>query len=266
MLIAENKLTNERYFPYLEKNTDLILQNKENIICPFCKEKLILVNGIIKIVHFRHFIESQCSPEPETKEHIEMKQFFIDNLNLNKDSVEVNLRFARPDVFIKERNLAIEVQHSAISEEKFLERTTNYTNNGIYVLWVFDECLLGEANRISKLLKKAHELYFGRVYIFRENGIFPAHFNPVERWVEEREIPEYIEDFEEYKNNGFEPYFKKVGGYWKTLKTIKDVTFDDKYTELSIYNIVFQQNTWKNNNFLIAKLNEGMFWKCKQRI
>lgn len=68
MLIAENKLTNERYFPYLEKNTDLILQNKENIVCPFCKEKLILVNGIIKIVHFRHFIESQCSPEPETKE------------------------------------------------------------------------------------------------------------------------------------------------------------------------------------------------------
>lgn len=266
MLVAENKLTHQRYFPYKEGNILEVDDNKENIICPFCKENVIFVCGAQKITHFRHFTKSECSPEPETEEHIKMKQFFIDNLKLNKDSIEVNLGFARPDVFIKERNLAIEVQHSAISEEKFLERTTNYTNNGIYVLWVFDECLLGEANRISKLLKKAHELYFGRVYIFRKNGIFPAHFNPVERWVEEREIPEYIEDFEEYKNNGFEPYFKKVGGYWKTLKTIKDVTFDDKYTELSIYNIVFQQNTWKNNNFLIAKLNEGMFWKCKQRI
>jgi competence CoiA-like predicted nuclease len=256
MLICENVKTGEKYFPSNEKNSLEVDFNKDNLICPTCKEKVIFVNGNYKIEHFRHYIESECSTEPETIEHLNMKQFFIDKLGLTKDSVEVNLGFGKPDIFLKNRSIAIEVQHSPLSEEKFLERTANYTKNNIYVLWVFDSCLCKE--RISALLRKAHELYFGRVYFFVKGEIIPIHFKPVTRFIETQYIPEYIEDFEEYKNNGFEPYYKSVGGYEKTLKTKKELELGKAIPNVSQF--IQTRNTWKNNNYLIAKFTDAKFW------
>lgn len=258
MLVSENKLTHQRYFPYKEGNILEVDDNKENIICPFCKENVIFVCGAQKIIHFRHFTKSECSPEPETEEHIKMKQFFIDNLKLNKDSIEINLGFARPNIYLSKRRIAIEVQHSSISAEKFLERTTNYTKNGIYVLWVFDSCLCKK--RVSKLLRKAHELYFGRVYLFEKDKIIPTHFQPVQKWVEKKDIPVFT-DKDEWIANGCQTIYDTVGGYYKTLKTEKNFVFDDEIVTFNEFYILLTQNTWKNNNFLIAKLNDLRFWK-----
>jgi len=258
MLIAKNILTDERYLPYTEKNYEEIINNKDNLVCPYCKNKVIFVNGQEKIEHFRHKVENNCSFEPETIEHLNMKLFLINSLKLNKEQVEVNLGYSKPDLFIKEKNLAIEVQHSPISEQKFIERTSNYSKNGIYVLWIFDSCLYKK--RVASFLRKAHELYFGRVYFFIKNKIVPIHFKPKQVWVEEKEIPEYIDNFEDYKNNGFEPYYNKVGGYYKTLKTEKEIEFG-KTIDIKLENLLFSRNNWKTNNYLIAKFNDEVFWK-----
>ena len=256
MLVAENKETRQKYFPSISGKIIEIEDNKDKIICPFCKEKVIFVCGKYKIAHFRHYIESECSPEPETEEHLNMKKFFIDKLNLTEDQVEFNLGFAKPDIFLKEKRIAIEVQHSPISEEKFLERTANYSKRGIYVLWIFDSCLYKE--RVSALLRKAHELYFGRVYFFMNGTIMPVHFKSKTVWVEEKEIPVFV-DFEEYAQNGFEPVYERVGGYEKTLKTKKELEFGKEIENVKV--ILCTKNTWRNNNYLIAKFNDFKFWK-----
>ncbi len=257
MLVAENLLTSERYFPYQEENEEIIIKNKDNLICPFCKEKVNFVNGQIKIAHFRHHIKSECSTEPETIEHLNMKRFFIDKMNLTKSNVEVNLGFAKPDIYLPEKRIAIEVQHSSISLDNFLLRTKKYTDNNIAVLWIFDSCLLRE--NVSALLRKAHELYFGRIYLFNNDSIIPIHLNPIKKYVEEKEIPEYIDNYEEYVNNGRQPYWKTVGGYEKILKTKKEVIIGD---EINIFSdLLISRNTWKGNNYLIAKFIDVRFWK-----
>jgi len=43
--------------------------------------------------------------------------------------MEVDLGFAIPDLYIKDRRIAIEVQNSNITKKKFLERCYNYTQN-----------------------------------------------------------------------------------------------------------------------------------------
>jgi len=133
MLIAENKLTHQRYFPYKEKNILEIDDNKNNIICPFCKENV-------------------------------------------------------------------------------------------------------------------------------KDKIIPTHFQPVQKWVEEKDIPIFT-DRDEWIANGCQTIYDTVGGYYKTLKTEKNFVFDDEIVTFDEFYILLTENTWKNNNFLIAKLNDLRFWK-----
>lgn len=257
MLIGQNELTNERYFPAFENTLPEVESNKKNLICPDCKKKIILVNGLRIITHFRHKVKANCNPEPETVEHLNMKKYFVEKLNLTKENVEVNLGFAKPDIYMPKQRIAIEVQHSAISESKFLERTKKYTENNIYVLWVFDYCLFKES--VPAFLRKAHELYFGRVYFFVEDKVVPVHFNPLKISVPEYHKSIYIEDFEEYKNNGFEPYYETFGGYEKFSKTKREPILTEPIEIIS--DIRLTRNTWKGNNFLVAKFNDEVFWK-----
>jgi len=168
---------------------------RKEFVCPECGKKVVFVdtNNISRIRHFRHLVKSNCDPEPETEKHIEMKKFVIEKMNLDPEkNLEVGLGFARPDIYYEKRlwptaiqsitvKIAIEVQHSPISYGKFLLRTSNYKKNNIYVMWIFDELLL--KSRPSLFLKKAHEIYYGKFYVYRascfggEGGIYPVHFN-----------------------------------------------------------------------------------------
>jgi len=230
MLKAIEKKTDKIVLSYL----DTIDKNKK-YICPTCKKKLIFINATLKIKHFRHKKKSKCNFEPETERHIQMKKFFIDKLNLSKDNIEVYLGFAKPDIFLQNSNIAIEVQHSTLTYSEFIYRTTRYSNNNIYTLWIFDNNLL--KTNISSVLKKAHELYFGRVYIFFKDSIFPVHFNSIGRWIDN--------DYFGYK-------------YWKWYKKRKEFNFGKKIKNFSF---LTTKNTWKNNNFKIAKFTDKNWWK-----
>jgi len=199
-------------------------KNKE-YICPHCKEKVIFVDAIFKIKHFRHYSFSNCETEPETEKHLEMKQFLIDKLKLNPNQIEVDLGFAKPDLFLEEEKITIEMQHSPISFLEFIERTQNYSYNGFSVLWIFDIDLLNikeikiikdeEGKLVSthlqhpegisesiayypEFIKSAHKLYYGRVYFYYKNQIIPIHFQSYGRIMADQYGISY---FKYYKNS-----------------------------------------------------------------
>jgi len=137
-----------------------------------------------------------------------MKKFFIDHLKLNPSEVEVNLKFAIPDIYLKDKRIAIEVQHSKISEEKFLFRTRRYTEEGIYVLWIFHPKLLKE--NVPKFIRKAHELYYGRIYTIFKDILIPIHLESKERWINESGFYNSDAEYESY------------GGYYQNYKIKKE--------------------------------------------
>jgi competence CoiA-like predicted nuclease len=245
MLKAKDSENWDEYLSFLDEDRKLILYNKSKLICPECSQKVVFVDADLKIKHFRHLTESDCHPEPETIEHIKMKIFFAKQLKLNKDSIEVNLIFARPDIFLKEEKIAIEVQHSNISEEIFIQRNKNYTLNGIYPIWIFHEDLLKEIDghcNISALLKKAHELYFGRIYVYKKKGyIIPIHFESAGTWI----IPsDYAEE-----NFG-------ASSYWKWYKKLKKIKYGQIILNFGIFK-AFNERLKLN----ISRFYDKQFWK-----
>jgi len=250
MLIAK-LLSGEKLLSYDKKYYDIIKENKDNLICPHCNKKLIFVDGTFVIKHFRHHKLSDCSFEPETKEHIQMKKFFCKFFKLNPlINLEVNLGFAIPDIYIPKEKIAIEVQRSELSYKKFIERTENYTKNGIYVLWVFHEDLVKE--NVSNTLKKAHEIYYGRIYVFKEWTI--VHKESQEKETKETIYPVHFVS----KGRFLEGLY---GSYFKYYKRKKDFLFGEIIKDKCLLR---SNNTWEDNNYLIAKFKDNVFWRVKK--
>jgi len=245
MLRADCISDNNSYLSWDENNYKFIKDNRDLFECPSCKQKLIFVDGIEVIKHFRHMSLSDCEWEPESQNHLEMKKFMKELLNLSNDDLEVNLGFAIPDLFLKEQKVAIEVQNSKITKRKFLDRCYNYTQNGIAVMWVFHEKLLDitkEAQNIPSLIRAAAENSFGRVYIYSDNKLTSVRFNPFYRWIDEF-----------YDNSTGE----NVGGYLKKYKKKKAIEIIQEIPD-DIYGveIIRVNSKWNGNNpsgYLIAK-------------
>ncbi|GAG05003.1 unnamed protein product, partial [marine sediment metagenome] len=103
----------------------------------------------------------------------------------------------------------------------------------IHVIWIFHSRLL--KNNISNFLKKAHEIYFGRIYIYDNKNIYPVHLIPDGTW----------------KNGMYGDYFK----YYKKRK-IHDI--GDKITNFSLLKT---KNNWDGNNYKIARFYDKQWWK-----
>ena len=106
-----------------------------------------------------------------------MKLFFYENIPLSNKITRIEEEYKIQDqiidIYVELANgnkIAIELQHSKISDTKLLERTLNYNKQGIYVLWIlngnsFDRAPHNQDEiRISKLESKLHKVYNGRVY------------------------------------------------------------------------------------------------------
>lgn len=248
MLRAEHKDNKKEYFSWKIEDYKYIINNRNLFICPMCKTQLSFVDGTEVIKHFRHKVKHDCDFEPETEEHLEMKLFMKTFLDLKDDEVEVNLRFAKPDLFIANDNIAIEVQKSNITKKKFLERCYNYTKNKIAVMWIFHDSLFSEDNNnqnIPILLRTASENCFGRVYIYSNKKIFSIKFNPLTKWVDE---------YKDYNTGDV------YGGYLKKYKKKKSIEIiqslpDDKYGK-KIYKVWTKggrKTEYKSGGYYIAK-------------
>lgn len=242
MLRATCCLNNKPYFSWDKKDYNFILKNRNSFICPSCKQELVFVDGIEIIKHFRHKVECDCEWEPESENHLEMKYFMKKLLNLSNEDIEVNLNFAQPDLYIKDKGIAIEVQNSNITKKKFLERCYNYTKNGIAVMWIFHDSLLKEGDKeqnIPVLLRTAQENNFGRVYIYSSNKLYSIKFSAIHRWIEE---------YEDYETG------ETYGGYLKTYKRKKSINIIQTIPDEKYGNEIYKVRTkWMGGRKIIGR-------------
>ena len=102
--------------------------------CPQCEEEVILKQGRVKIAHFAHFPDADCSyaSEPESAEHLSVKLEIYEALKaepgVSKLQVERYLKEVRPDISFcyENRYIAIEVQISPLRFDELIRRTTIY--------------------------------------------------------------------------------------------------------------------------------------------
>jgi competence protein CoiA len=171
MLCAKRKSDGETVNAYFE--------SKPNgpFACLVCREEVILKTGRSRINHFAHANPIACKfAEGESDEHRRCKTEIF--LALQKAPgasnviLERPLETVRPDVsaVINGVPVAIEVQISSLSLETITQRTIDYAQRGIYVLWLLQWTPELDAPRYTPRLweKWIHAAYFGRVYYWIE--------------------------------------------------------------------------------------------------
>jgi competence CoiA-like predicted nuclease len=117
----------------------LTKENRGNkFFCPICGDELIPVIPKEDIIrHFRHK-NNEAHGEPETPEHLEMKQIVRNVLENNGNSADVEVKIGDnvADVLAAKLNLVIECQCSGISISEYAKRNTTYRDNGCVCLWI----------------------------------------------------------------------------------------------------------------------------------
>jgi len=128
--------------------------------CPQCGAPVYLRNGLVKVEHFAHSTRTSCEYSGETTIHLQMKYQIFQSLkalesHVKSITLEKLLGTARPDIYIEgtHRNIAIEVQASALTPSQIISRTENYYKLGVYVLWVipYDNTRFMKRNRVTGL-------------------------------------------------------------------------------------------------------------------
>lgn len=157
MLVAENDLKEKCFISKLTSE-EIKKAKKEKWFCPGCHSQVIIKSGKVNRSHFAHKTRETCDlfSENESEEHLKGKELIANNCDKYGIEYEVEAFLPelnqRPDVLIQEK-IAIEFQCSALSLERFKERTESYLNNGYQVIW-----LLGEKfhlkNKLSALQKQ----------------------------------------------------------------------------------------------------------------
>lgn len=105
------------------------------------------------------------------------------NKNIVESCTEKYLKNRRADVFFKFKNgyeVVVEIQHSKISVNEISERTKEYNQKGIHVLWILHgkgKCVASpkfpehkKNVKISSTEKFLHTMYGGRVYYVNVNN------------------------------------------------------------------------------------------------
>ncbi len=149
-------------------------------ICPACKKQLTLRKGSIRIHHFAHKHESNCYYKGESQVHLRTKLDIYEYIqqqygaHIQQLELEYFLPGLRPDVYVegKKKKIAIEVQVSPLSPKELFDRTAQYQQLGIYVLWVlpFDQKRMlkewteGAAPQFKPFRLKWHEQLIAFMY------------------------------------------------------------------------------------------------------
>ncbi|PKR78350.1 hypothetical protein CEY16_00910 [Halalkalibacillus sediminis] len=114
------------------------------LMCPSCREPVLLKAGPIKLPHFSHHPQSSCAfRKGETPEHIIGKTHFYEWFNSQQLPSYIEYFVPsinqRVDVLtkVKEIYYAIEYQCSPITQQEFRDRTEGMISAGIRPIWIF---------------------------------------------------------------------------------------------------------------------------------
>lgn len=157
--------------------------------CPSCHAEVILKQGPIKVAHFAHRADTDCSfaGQEESVEHRLVKQEIYQALlhvpGVSEVQVERNLQEVRPDVSFRCNGtfVAIEVQVSTLSSQDIEQRTLAYARKNIAVLWTppFSLSMFEERYAPQEWERYLHALYFGKVYYWSKGiELQPVQFQP----------------------------------------------------------------------------------------
>jgi len=115
--------------------------------CPHCREPLALVKDSTKMIdHFRHRPDSACAHGAnESPEHEGKKMSLFSGLctAIGENNVRMEHRLddgQKPDVYfeVAGQGVAVEVQHSPISDKELADRTASYSSKSVAALWLPD--------------------------------------------------------------------------------------------------------------------------------
>lgn len=115
-------------------------------LCPACQSQLILKNGQVISPHFAHKSLNNCYAysENESASHLFYKRKLYEWCSQNDIFCEVEAYLPElkqtPDLLILKK-IAVEIQCSPLSIERFIERTLTYKRHGYYVIWIIGDKL-----------------------------------------------------------------------------------------------------------------------------
>ncbi|UDM32455.1 competence protein CoiA [Lentilactobacillus laojiaonis] len=148
------------------KDQCLVVANQaskhEKYICPNCQEIVTLRQGTIKISHFAHQKDSNCTKlsENESRAHLLGKLFIYQSYVKLDSHIALEVVFKdieqRADVCLPQCNLIIEYQCSPIKFDKLLKRTKGYQKMGYTVLWLLGDPYVRQKINKHLLAKFAH--------------------------------------------------------------------------------------------------------------
>lgn len=186
--------------------------------CPTCRKAVLLHKGRIRVHHFKHATSATCPRGAgESEAHYHCKTEIYRALATRPDVTHLELEkdfgMSIADVFAVIRGIpvAIEVQKSTLSPQAISQRTANYAQLGIYVLWIgLGAGPLPTVYRPKAWELWAHAAYLGRVYYwFGGTSLHAVHFAPHSTIVESKTI---------FRPGGYE---QSVGGYERFHKAEK---------------------------------------------
>ena len=119
------------------------VEYRQSWTCPNCRDSMFFVNSRLRIKHFRHAIYNNCEPEPETSEHVALKQFIYTFLAEKgyECNYEVKIGNRIADVTFKNTKTGklrvVECQISLISNFEAQQRVDDYLKEKVHeVYWV----------------------------------------------------------------------------------------------------------------------------------
>lgn len=197
--------------------------------CPACNSDVVVRKCAEKADHFAH--SARLSPVLGVKEMAlhnactkEMRDALAAHLPDGKWEVERPIPKSKdgtipllvPDISGRMGNgvrVVVEVQVSALTVPKIIQRTTAYAQRGVSLVWVVPlREPLGDAPFRPRLYERYfHSIFWGRVYYWWPGmgaTVQPVHYGPTKRLIPYSEWREEGEDM-------------SAGGYMREYKTIK---------------------------------------------
>lgn len=117
----------------------------KNITLPCCNSLAVLKTSSNGLHFFAHYVKKGCNFQGESIAHLMLKKYIYESLKDYGYNVEIEKNLIldgftrRPDIYleINDLKIAIEIQNTKQSESTTIERSQNYINNDIIVIWLY---------------------------------------------------------------------------------------------------------------------------------
>lgn len=155
--------------------------------CPECKGPVILKRGLRYIPHFAHKKSAGCKyGEGMSQEHLEAQSQICQILRSHNIKADVEYRGfkrRRADVYVEDRKIVFEIQHSKIDPTEILERSQFYTREGCSIIWIltsdfytkFGARYKTKEIRFPEWLQQLLE-YYRVLYVWKDSKLYVYDF------------------------------------------------------------------------------------------